>query len=210
MRQRAEDRAEADALLIEEQKRYPARDTSTMARRPHRGRILEQRIAIRYPALGRYMLAVLMRLPTDSRLRQSLLLRNYRAAYAAVGRSDLEALTVNFAPEFELLTAAADRLESPFFADFEEVYRGPDGYRRFFEAWMDAGWEEFRIECDDVRALGDDRVLAFTHYSGRGRSSGFELDQDGADLHRFRGGMVVEYRIFLDRARALAAAGLAE
>jgi ketosteroid isomerase-like protein len=179
-------------------------------RRPRRGRILEQRLAIRFPALGRYMLAALMRRPTSSRLRQSLLLRNLRAGYEAVGRGDLDAITVYLAPEYELVTAAADRVESAFFADFEEVYRGPEGYRRFFETWMEAGWEEFGIECDGLRTLGSDRLLAFTHYHARGRGSGFELKQDGADLYRFRGGRIVEYRIFLDRAKALAAAGLAE
>jgi hypothetical protein len=75
---------------------------------------------------------------------------------------------------------------------------------------MKAGWEDFEIKCEGLRALGDDRLLAFTHYSARAPRSGFELEGDGADSSGLRGGRLVEYRIFLDRAKALAAAGLAE
>jgi ketosteroid isomerase-like protein len=83
-----------------------------------------------------------------------------------------------------------------------------DGMRDFLGAW-----EDFTVEVEEYRELDDERVLALTRYSGRGKKSGLELGQmraEGANLFHIRGGKVTRRVHYLDRANALADLGLAE
>jgi len=74
-------------------------------------------------------------------------------------------------------------------------------------------WEELRVEADECRALDDERVLVLTRLSGRGKTSGLELEQlqsRGADLLHVRDGRVTRFVHYWGRERALAALGLRE
>jgi ketosteroid isomerase-like protein len=76
-----------------------------------------------------------------------------------------------------------------------------------------SAWEDFRTGADEYRELDDERVLAFVHFSGRGKTSGLELgplSPKGAFLFYVRGGKVTRFVRYLDRERALADLGLAE
>jgi ketosteroid isomerase-like protein len=74
-------------------------------------------------------------------------------------------------------------------------------------------WEDFCTEASDYRELDGDRVLVFTSFKGRGKTSGLELARirtEGAALFRVRQGKVAKLIIYWDRARALADLGLEE
>ena len=50
-------------------------------------------------------------------------------------------------------------------------------------------WKDFRAEVEEYRELGDERVLVLIRFSGRGKTSGLELDQmraKGATLYCVR------------------------
>jgi len=66
-------------------------------------------------------------------------------------------------------------------------------------------WREYRIEADEYRELDHERVLVLVHLSGRGRTSGVELEQmhaNGARLFQLSGGKVTKLVVYLDRQRA--------
>ena len=72
----------------------------------------------------------------------------------------------------------------------------PDGWkgrteaREGFRDWTSA-WEEFCVEADEYRQLGDERVLVLTRASGRGQRSGLEVGLmrgKGAELFHVRRG----------------------
>jgi ketosteroid isomerase-like protein len=70
-------------------------------------------------------------------------------------------------------------------------------------------WDGLRNELEEVRDLGE-QVLVFERQTGRGRASGAAMEREIASLFTLRGGRVVRWDSYWDRADALAAAGLAE
>ena len=74
------------------------------------------------------------------------------------------------------------------------------------------GWAEYRALADEYRELDDERVLVLTRRSGRGKTSGLELDKlqtRGASVFHVCDGKVTRYVVYWDRDRALADLGLA-
>jgi ketosteroid isomerase-like protein len=71
-------------------------------------------------------------------------------------------------------------------------------------------WDDYRITAEDYRELDAERVLVLVTLSGRGKASGLEMRQDGANIFTLREGRVVALTIYWDRERALADLGLAE
>jgi ketosteroid isomerase-like protein len=72
--------------------------------------------------------------------------------------------------------------------------------------------ENFRSEAEDYREVDDEHVLVLTRLSGRGKTSGMELEQTlakGADLFQVRGGKVTKIVTYWERERPLADFGLA-
>ena len=87
---------------------------------------------------------------------------------------------------------------------------GPDGTAAAFRQWA-AAWEDFRIEADEYRELDDERVLVLTRRSGRGKTSGLELDKlqtRGASVFHVCDGKVARLIHYYDRDRAFADLGL--
>jgi ketosteroid isomerase-like protein len=81
-----------------------------------------------------------------------------------------------------------------------------EGYRTVLSAW-----DDWRAEPQEYRELDDERVLVLIHLSGRGKSSGLEIEQvraNGANLFHIRGGKVTRLAIYWDRENALADLGL--
>ena len=67
--------------------------------------------------------------------------------------------------------------------------------------------EDYRAEAEEFRELDGERVLVLQSYSGRGASSGVEIEQmgsKGAALFHLRGGKVTRLVLYTDRERALA------
>ena len=81
-----------------------------------------------------------------------------------------------------------------------------------FRDWLST-WEEWHVEAEEYRELDGERVLVLFHFSARGKTSGLEVGQiwtKGASLFHLRGGQVTKLVQYLDRAKALEAAGLSE
>ena len=90
-----------------------------------------------------------------------------------------------------------------------KVYRGHAGFRSWF-AETQVAFEALSTELTEFRDLGD-RVLGFGRVRARGRESGVELDSaHGLALHRSASGKIMRAEGYLDPAKALEAAGLAD
>ncbi len=76
--------------------------------------------------------------------------------------------------------------------------------RNFFSAFDDV-----RDQAEEFRELDRERVLVLNRISGRGKISGIDTDQRGAQLFETRDGRVIRVVVWLDRERALADLGLA-
>ena len=75
-------------------------------------------------------------------------------------------------------------------------------------AWGEAIAEfaEFHVEAEEIRPVGEDRFLVLTHNTGRGRTSGFALDEiatRGANVLHVRDGKVTRLALYFDRDRAI-------
>jgi ketosteroid isomerase-like protein len=76
-----------------------------------------------------------------------------------------------------------------------------------------SAWQGLRVEAEDYRQLDDERILVLTRLSGRGKTSGVELEDmraKGADILQIRGGKVMRFVLYFNRQRALADLGLSE
>ena len=90
------------------------------------------------------------------------------------------------------------------------TYRGPEGVRRWVED-MRRDWAVYEIKWKNGRDLGDGRVLTFGVWDCLGRRGGVQLTFDQAAwLIELRGGKMIRLQTFVDRAKALEAAGLQE
>jgi ketosteroid isomerase-like protein len=91
-----------------------------------------------------------------------------------------------------------------------ETISGRDAMLRFaFEDLPDA-IENQHVEVEELKDLGEGGVLVVARYAGRGRTSGIELDQRIASVHRLSEGMIISVGDYPNRAEALKAAGLSE
>ncbi len=83
-----------------------------------------------------------------------------------------------------------------------------DGWGDFLSAW-----QGFRHVADEYRELDNERVLVLFHFSGRGKTSGLEVEQMGsasAGLFHIRNGKVTRIVLYFDRSTALNVVGLSE
>jgi ketosteroid isomerase-like protein len=125
-----------------------------------------------------------------------------RSLYAAWERGDFS--SVEWAhPEIEYVMADGPTPGS---------WTGVAGMR---EAWLTflSTWREFRTSADEYRELDDERVLVLARFSGRGKISGFELEQmgaEGAALFHISAGKVIRHVVYTDREHAIADLGLSE
>jgi ketosteroid isomerase-like protein len=86
-----------------------------------------------------------------------------------------------------------------------DTYHGHDGVRRYFAGF--AGMlEGVRYDLLELVDAGD-RVLARARMSGRGVSSGLDVELETVVLHEFGGGEVTLMRPYVDMEAALEAIG---
>jgi ketosteroid isomerase-like protein len=92
--------------------------------------------------------------------------------------------------------------------DEGQIFRG---HREVIEAFVKAAeaWESQSLEVTEYIDAGDGRVLTLWHEVSRGRTSGAEVETETAVIYGVEGGMVVRADPFMDRDKALEAAGLA-
>jgi ketosteroid isomerase-like protein len=125
-----------------------------------------------------------------------------RRGYEAFARGDVDAVLELLDPEVDWHPAIAPIMGV-------ETVRGRDAVRRFLTRDLFDGFDQFRAEPISFEDLGD-FVLVMVRYTGRGESSGLELDQRFATLYEVQNGKTVTMRDYDTREEALDAAGLSE
>jgi ketosteroid isomerase-like protein len=124
-----------------------------------------------------------------------------RSIYAAQERGDFAAADWAH-PEIEYVIA-----DGPSPGTWTGLAEMAEGQRDFLGAW-----EDFRLLVDECRELDDERVLVLLRVSGRGKTSGLELEglrTQAATLWHVDDGKVTRLVAYFDRDRALADLGLA-
>jgi ketosteroid isomerase-like protein len=86
---------------------------------------------------------------------------------------------------------------------------GPDAVRRYIQDWIDT-FDDFSVVVEELRDIGDDRVLTIQRLSGRAKLSGTETDLRYAVISTIRDGKIVRAREYLSIEGAFEAAGLSE
>lgn len=87
------------------------------------------------------------------------------------------------------------------------VHHGIDAVLRDLRQQFDA-WDEARYEPLQILRKGD-KVVVLLHVVVRGKASGIPSGWEGGHVLTLRDGKVARVEAFIDRAQALAAAGLA-
>ncbi len=123
-----------------------------------------------------------------------------RSMFEAAERRDYAACVGAAHADIEVHPAMTGWLEGT-------VYRGRDGFRAFLED-VDAEWDEFHVEMEEYRDLGEN-VLALGQTWGRGRD-GIKVDSPGGWVCEMQGGKVRRFRSFNTWEEALEAVGLSE
>jgi ketosteroid isomerase-like protein len=89
-----------------------------------------------------------------------------------------------------------------------DSWKGLAGMAQGYGEWLRA-WEGFRAEPEEYLELDSERILVLVRNSGRGRTSGVELEQRSvANLFHLRGAKVTRVVVYLDRGLAFADLGL--
>lgn len=124
----------------------------------------------------------------------------FQRATAAINRGDVE-YAVRHSTEDVVIIAARSAVEGPFV--------GHEGVRKFF-ADNATNFAVFQVRYDDVRDLGEDRVLAMGTIHIRGRGAGVETDIPVAGIATYRDRKLSRWEDFRERHLALKAVGLTE
>ena len=105
-----------------------------------------------------------------------------REGYEAWNRGDFDGMVENIAPDAEWCTSGV-------FPDFDPVYRGHDGIRRFWDSMHDA-WDVIEILPKRFVEHGD-KVLAEMHFQGRGRENRVEVELEWVQVFTYRENVVI-------------------
>jgi ketosteroid isomerase-like protein len=92
--------------------------------------------------------------------------------------------------------------------DIGEMH-GPIAVRRHIQDWIDT-FDDFSVVVEELRDVGDDRVLTIQRLKGRAKLSGTETDLRYAMVSTVRDGKVVRGREYLRVEDALEVVGLRE
>jgi hypothetical protein len=107
-----------------------------------------------------------------------------------------------WAPAMEL-----DASEAPVL-DLNQVYRGADAVRHFWQEWFSA-WETLQWDYELLDA--GERVVMLLDLKMRGRKTGIEMPFGKfAWVSTFKDGLIVHTKIYMSQSDALQAAGLSE
>jgi ketosteroid isomerase-like protein len=90
-----------------------------------------------------------------------------------------------------------------------EVSRGLDAWRLQAERLRDT-WDEARVEVDEIRAVGDDRVVTRIRYVTAGKDPGIAFDTSMASAFFLRDGRIIRCEYYWDFEDALEAASRAD
>jgi ketosteroid isomerase-like protein len=124
-----------------------------------------------------------------------------RSIYAAWERGDFGSAEWAH-PEIEFAFA-----DGPIPGSWKGLAGMAEGTRQLLNAW-----EEYRVHAEEYREIDAEHILVLMRASGRGKTSGLELEQmraKGASLFEVRDGRVTRLVAYFDRDRALTELGLA-
>jgi ketosteroid isomerase-like protein len=82
------------------------------------------------------------------------------------------------------------------------VYHGHDGLQKYHRDTEEAWGDDIRLEPEAYFDLGE-HTLAFLVARGRGRQSGADVTLPGAQVLRWRDGLIVFHKGYADREGAL-------
>src|SRR4051812_35549637 len=86
---------------------------------------------------------------------------------------------------------------------------GPVAVRRYIQDWIDT-YDDFSVVVEELRDVGDDRVLAIQRVMARAKLSGIEIDLRYTAVSTLRDGKIVRGREYLSVEDAFEAVGLRE
>lgn len=104
-------------------------------------------------------------------------------------------------PEFETTTPASLSVEP-------DTYRGPEGVRRWFDAW-EGTIDALRFDVDETIDAGD-QVIAVCRMVARSRTTELEFEQAVTMVWTIRDGRAIRLDPYATREEALRAVGLGE
>jgi ketosteroid isomerase-like protein len=125
-------------------------------------------------------------------------LDDLRRGYAAIASQDWDTVMALYDAEIEWI----DPPEVPDGG----VHVGLEAVRASWENYLEA-LEDWALEPQEI-LLGSDEIFVRSRVTGRARIGGAPLDLELFQVWTARNGKLVRHRGFLDRARALEAAGL--
>ena len=88
-----------------------------------------------------------------------------------------------------------------------ETFEGPDQIVAVFDRW-DEEWSEIYWEVDEFVDVDETRVVTLHRVFATGRITGIQTIRELGGVLELRDGLVISQWIYLDRAEALAAAGV--
>jgi ketosteroid isomerase-like protein len=91
----------------------------------------------------------------------------------------------------------------------QSLYRGQAGMLRFWDVYR-TELEDFELEAEDIRDVGDDRVVLLGRFRWRGPASGIETESQLSMVITFRDGKVIRSVDYFGHDEGLRAVGLAD
>jgi ketosteroid isomerase-like protein len=128
-------------------------------------------------------------------------IEQYRRWFEAYNARDTEALIEYCDPSIEL--------HSVFAVAGGAIYHGHDGMRKLHQDFRDIWGDEIRFDPETYFDLGD-HALVFGLLHGRGGHSGVEVAMAGAQVARWRNGLMVYAKGYAHREDALRDLGVSE
>ena len=119
-----------------------------------------------------------------------------RRGYEAWNRGDGEWFEANLTEDAEVETLAG------VFLDLEPVYRGIEGWQRFWEVFRSA-WSSIDITVERMEMSSDCEVFAVVKFDGVGRESGVEASLTFHQWLMFRDGKLARLRVELPDQKEL-------
>jgi ketosteroid isomerase-like protein len=124
-----------------------------------------------------------------------------RRIWEAVERRDTEAVFALYDPAIVL-----DNSTVP--GPLAGVYDGHDGVWQYSQEWRESfETESYRVHAETFIDAGE-RVVIGVRLTGRGKTSGAEVEMSRWNVYEIRDGLVIRIDIFESEAHALQAAGL--
>ena len=164
-------------------------------------RHLDERLALRFPALYQRLMRRAAALPVGSPFRQRLLKRIASRGLEAFSRGDAEPVLLLFHPDVEINFIGGEAL------GLSTHYHGHEGVRAWIRDWR-SQWGDYDEVVEQLIDLGDGLVTR-TKITTRGERSGMELTRTAGNHFHISDGKVTRWDAYFDYERAATDLGLA-